>query len=158
MAAAADLQVGLAPVIQALGVDLEEVQVQGAGRRTVVRVIVDRDGGIDLDCVADVTRAVSAALDDGPLSNVITGPYLLEVSSPGVDRPLTTSAHWRRAIGRLVRIETSDGRTREGRLRSCDGTAVVLDGGASEGGEETMLLEQVSRAVVQVEFGAVDAT
>ena len=154
MAAAADLQVGLAPVVQALGVDLEEVQVQGAGRRTVVRVIVDRDGGVDLDCVADVTRAVSEVLDAGPLANVITGPYLLEVSSPGVDRPLTTPKHWRRAMGRLVRADLADGTSVEGRVTNVEEDRVVLAVGPQM---HAVALTDVRRAVVQVEFGAREA-
>lgn len=151
MAAAADLQVGLAPVVQALGVDLEEVQVQGAGRRTVVRVIVDRDGGVDLECVADVTRVVSAALDAGPLADVIVGPYLLEVSSPGVDRPLTTPTHWRRATGRLVRVDLVSGETIEGRPTEVAADSVVLAVGSAP---SRVPLSEIRRAVVQVEFGA----
>jgi len=149
MAAAADLLVGLAPVVQALGVDLEEVQVEGAGRRTVVRVVVDRDGGVDLDCVAEVTRVVSAALDAGPLADVIVGPFLLEVTSPGVDRPLTTSTHWRRAMGRLVRADLADGDTVEGRVGDVDGDTVTL---TVDGESRQVPLAEVRRAVVQVEF------
>ncbi len=151
MAAAADLQVGLAPVVQALGVDLEAVQVQGAGRRTVVRVVVDRDGGVDLDCVAEVTTAVSQALDSGPLSQVIVGPYLLEVTSPGVDRPLTTLTHWRRARGRLVRADLADGSTIEGRVSEVgdDHVTVTVDAQPHQ-----LSLAEVRHAVVQVEFGA----
>lgn len=153
MAAAADLQVGLAPVVQALGVDLEEVQVQGAGRRTVVRIVVDRDGGVDLDCVAEVTRVVSAALDDGPLADVIVGPFLLEVTSPGVDRPLTTPTHWRRALGRLVRADLADGDIVEGRVANVDGETVTL---TVDGESRQVPLAQIRRAVVQVEFGNQD--
>jgi ribosome maturation factor RimP len=153
MAAAADLQVGLAPVVQALGVDLEEVQVQGAGRRTVVRIVVDRDGGVDLDCVAEVTRVVSAALDDGPLADVIVGPFLLEVTSPGVDRPLTTPTHWRRALGRLVRADLADGDIVEGRVADIDGETVTL---TVDGESRRVPLAQIRRAVVQVEFGNQD--
>ncbi|MFM8351827.1 MAG: ribosome maturation factor RimP [Actinomycetales bacterium] len=153
MAAAADLQVGLAPVVQALGVDLEEVQVQGAGRRTVVRIVVDRDGGVDLDCVAEVTRVVSAALDAGPLADVIVGPFLLEVTSPGVDRPLTTPTHWRRALGRLVRADLADGDIVEGRVANVDGDTVTL---TVDGESRRVPLAQIRRAVVQVEFGNQD--
>ncbi|MFM7146678.1 MAG: ribosome maturation factor RimP [Actinomycetales bacterium] len=153
MAAAADLQVGLAPVVQALGVDLEEVQVQGAGRRTVVRIVVDRDGGVDLDCVAEVTRVVSAALDAGPLADVIVGPFLLEVTSPGVDRPLTTPTHWRRALGRLVRADLADGDIVEGRVADIDGETVTL---TVDGESRQVPLAQIRRAVVQVEFGNQD--
>ena len=92
----------LGPVVAATGYDLEDVSVTKAGRRSLVRISVDRDGGIDLDGVADVTRAVSDALDkQEPGGPDFAGPYVLEVSSPGVDRPLTEQRHWRRAAGRI---------------------------------------------------------
>ena len=95
----------LAPVVAATGYDLEDVTVTSAGRRSLVRVIVDADGGVDLDAVAEVSRVVSEALDgDADGGAAFAGPYVLEVSSPGVDRPLTEPRHWRRAIGRLVQV------------------------------------------------------
>jgi ribosome maturation factor RimP len=91
------------PVIGAAGYDLEELVVTPAGRRSVVRVVVDRDEGVTLDDIAEVSRAVSAVLDenDGDLGR---SPYVLEVTSPGVDRPLTEPRHWRRNTGRLVTV------------------------------------------------------
>jgi ribosome maturation factor RimP len=98
----------LEPVVAAVGYDLEDVTITKAGRRSVVRVVVDRDGGVDLDAVADVSRTVSAALDDAdPLGEQA---YVLEVTSPGVDRPLTEPRHWRRNIGRLVTAGEVSGR------------------------------------------------
>ena len=77
------------------------------GRRYVVRVTIDRDGGVPLDDVADIARAISAALDEAESASgeFIAGEYQLEVSSPGVDRPLTLPRHWRRNIGRLVKVQ-----------------------------------------------------
>ena len=85
------------PVVAAAGMDLEAVRVTAAGRRRLLRVVVDRDGGVSLDDAAVVSRDLSAALD----SVAVMGdfPYTLEVSSPGVDRPLTDRRHWRRAVG-----------------------------------------------------------
>jgi ribosome maturation factor RimP len=93
----------IGPVVDAAGYDLEELVVTPAGRRSVVRVVVDRDEGITLDDVAEVSRAVSEALDahDGEFGSA---PYVLEVTSPGVDRPLTEQRHWRRNTGRLVTV------------------------------------------------------
>ncbi|BCJ57869.1 ribosome maturation factor RimP [Micromonospora endophytica] len=93
-------------MVDGAGYDLEDLSVSRAGRRHVVRVIVDADGGINLDAVADVSRAVSAALDAAEASggDIVAGEYQLEVSSPGVDRPLTLPRHWRRNVGRLVRV------------------------------------------------------
>ena len=94
------VRAALEPVVAAAGFDLEDVTVSVAGRRSVIRVIVDRDGGLDMDAVAAVSRLVSGTLD----ASDVTGetPYTLEVTSPGVDRPLTEPRHWRRAAGRLV--------------------------------------------------------
>src|SRR3954465_12168250 len=89
------------PVVGAAGYDLEELVVTPAGRRSIVRVVVDRDEGVTLDDIAECSRAVSAVLDenDGDLGRT---PYVLEVTSPGVDRPLTDPRHWRRNTGRAV--------------------------------------------------------
>src|SRR3978361_508625 len=101
------------PVVAAVGLDLEDVLVNRAGSRSVVRVVVDSDNGLDLDAVADVSRAVSEVLDDA--DDVLRGAYVLEVTSPGVDRPLTAPRHWRRATGRKVKAIRTDGREVLGR-------------------------------------------
>ena len=90
----------LEPVIRAMGLDLESVRVTAAGRRRLLRVIVDGDGGVSLDTIALASRELSARLDGATVMGEL--PYTLEVSSPGVDRPLTEPRHWRRAVGRLV--------------------------------------------------------
>ncbi len=90
----------LEPVVRAMGMDLESVRVTAAGRRRLLRVIVDADGGVSLDTMALASRELSARLDGATEMGEL--PYTLEVSSPGVDRPLTEPRHWRRAIGRLV--------------------------------------------------------
>jgi ribosome maturation factor RimP len=98
----------LEPVVSTAGYDLEDVTVSKAGRRSVVRVVVDRDGGVDLDDVAEVSRAVSTVMDEAdPLGEQ---PYVLEVTSPGVDRELSAPRHWRRNIGRLVTAGDVTGR------------------------------------------------
>src|SRR3954466_4031742 len=91
----------LEPIVVGAGYDLEDVTVTAAGRRSVVRVVVDRDGGLDLDAVADISRVVSEVLD----ADDVTGemPYTLEVSSPGVDRPLTEPPPCARSPRRLRR-------------------------------------------------------
>jgi ribosome maturation factor RimP len=91
------------PVVGAAGYDLEDLVVTPAGRRSVVRVVVDRDEGVTLDDIAEVSRAVSAVLDDND-GAMGRAPYVLEVTSPGVDRPLTEPRHWRRNVGRLVAV------------------------------------------------------
>ena len=98
----AELERLLEPVVRAAGMDLESVRVGSAGRRRLLRVVVDADGGVSLDGIALVSREVSARLDGAGAMG--EAPYTLEVSSPGVDRPLTLPRHWRRAAGRLVRV------------------------------------------------------
>jgi ribosome maturation factor RimP len=90
------------PVIHALDLDLEGIRITAAGRRRVLRLVVDGDGGVSLDTIALASRELSAVLDDSEVMGEV--PYTLEVSSPGVDRPLTERRHWRRAIGRLVTV------------------------------------------------------
>lgn len=149
----------LEPVVAGAGADLEDVTVTAAGRRSVVRVVVDADGGISLDDVAEVSRVVSEALDalDEAEPGVFGGSYVLEVSSPGVDRPLTAPRHWRRSVGRLVRAGLRDGGQVTGRVvRADDDPAghAVLD---VDGQERELPYGSVARAVVQVEFSRAGA-
>jgi ribosome maturation factor RimP len=115
----------LTPVVAARGLDLEDVVVTPAGRRRLVRVVVDRDGGVGLDAVAEVSSAVSAALDESEAMGA--APYVLEVTSPGVDRPLRERRHWLRARQRLVRVTGPDGRSTTGRLTEVDDEGLALD-------------------------------
>ncbi|HVU91213.1 MAG TPA: ribosome maturation factor RimP [Jatrophihabitans sp.] len=143
----------LGPLVSGAGYDLEDVTVTSAGRRSLVRVTVDADGGIDLDAVAVVSRLVSDALDadaENPASpRALAGAYVLEVSSPGVDRPLTEPRHWRRAAGRLVKVEV-DGRPLVGRIAGVDDAGVTLD---VEGtGPRPLAWDGLGRGRVQVEF------
>jgi ribosome maturation factor RimP len=158
MSAADAVLAALVGPLSALGVDVEEVQVQRAGRRHVVRVVIDRDGGVDLDRVAEVSQAASALLDAPPLSDEVPGPFVLEVTSPGVDRPLTQPRHWRRALGRLVDVHGHDGTAVVGRVLSApdddDASPAVLL--RTDGGEQEVALAGIARAVVQVEFNRGD--
>jgi ribosome maturation factor RimP len=132
----------LEPVVTAAGYDLEDVVVTAAGRRSVVRVVVDRDGGIDLDAVAEVARAVSEALDAA--DSLGSSPYVLEVTSPGVDRPLTLPRHWRRNVGRLVRVGELTGR-----IIDADEHGVTLQ---VAGDDEVLGYDDLGDGHVQVEF------
>lgn len=156
MAATAEvLTKGLSEPLAAMGVDLESVEVQKAGRRHVVRVVVDKDGGVDLDLVAAVSQRISALLDEVPLSDALPGPFVLEVTSPGVDRPLTEPRHWRRAVGRLVDVTLMDDTTVSGRVSAVPSEgSVLLDTGD---GEMVLKLDAVRRALVQVEFNRPEA-
>ncbi len=133
--------------LAAHGLDVEAVEVTPAGRRRLLRVAVDKDGGVSLDDIADTTKQVSQILDDhGTMGEQ---PYTLEVTSPGIDRPLTHARHWRRNQDRLVKVTTTDGRTLTGRITRSDDAQVVLD----VDGEPTEIgLADVSKAKVQIEF------
>jgi ribosome maturation factor RimP len=136
------------PVVARMGYDLESLTVRPAGRRQVLKVVVDRDGGVGLDDVADLSRELSTALED---ENAIPGSYVLEVSSPGVDRPLTEPQHWRRNVDRLVTVTCADGSQLTGRVRSTDLGGVVLVDEAT-GDERSIAYADVEHAVVQIEL------
>jgi len=138
----------LEPVVAAAGFDLEDVAVSMAGRRSVIRVIVDRDGGLDMDAVAAVSRVVSDTLDSTNVTG--DGPYTLEVTSPGVDRPLTEPRHWRRAAGRLV--VAGDVR---GRVVSADDEGVTL---LVDGSERLVPYADLPAGHVQIEFDRAGGT
>ena len=141
----------LEPAVAETGLDLEDVELRNVGRRLVVRVLVDSDAGVTLDEVAAASQTVSDALDG---SDVLGDePYTLEVSSPGVDRPLTLPRHWRRSTGRLVEATLRSGEKVVGRVLESDDASVLLEitvkGKASTRAAEPA---EMVRAVVQVEF------
>ena len=137
----------LAPVVEAQGLDLEDVVVTQAGKRRQLRVVVDQDGGISLDTVAAVSTAVAAQLDD---TDAMGGsPYVLEVTSPGVDRPLTAPRHWRRNRTRLVKVATAEATALEGRLVEVDDDGIGVE---SDGVVTRLAWDRVASGRVQVEF------
>lgn len=137
----------VAEAVAELGFDLETLDVQVAGRRKLVKVVVDADDGVELDLLSGVSRAVSSALDAH--DDILGGPYTLEVTSPGVDRPLTRPRHWRRAKLRLVRIRPHDGPEYTGRVGVADETGVEL---LVNGSLRRVEYRGVARAAVEVEF------
>jgi ribosome maturation factor RimP len=147
----------LSPVVEETGLDLEDVAVTKVGHRAEVRVLVDRDGGVSLDDVAVVSQAISSVLDL-PAADAILGeqPYVLEVSSPGVDRPLVAPRQWRRATGRLVRVRPCDRPELTGRIVAADAVGVRLAvSGAKPGApsvEQTFSFAELGPGLVQVEF------
>jgi len=139
------------PVIAAVGMDLESVRVTAAGRRRLLRVVVDSDQGVSLDDAATISRELSAALDAVAVMGDF--PYTLEVSSPGVDRPLTDQRHWRRAVGRLVQVAVTDSggaRPVSGRIAAADADGVTLD---VEGARRRFPYAVLGPGAIQVEFG-----
>lgn len=137
----------LAPPLHDLGLDLEAVDLSSAGKRRVLRIAVDQDGGIDLDDVAAATREISRVLDEGDVMG--EQPYTLEVTSPGVDRPLTLARHWRRNRSRLVKVTRDEAPTVTGRIISSDEDGAELD---VEGDTVRISYAEVVKALVQIEF------
>lgn len=160
------LQTLLEPVVAAAGYDLEAVRVSQVARRRRVEVVVDGDDGVSLDAVSDLTRVVSEVLD-GPDAAGVMGdqPYVLEVGSPGTDRPLTLPKHWHRAEGRLVRAVLRDGGEVTGRVLDGDDEGVLLELQAepAKPGKKKTVTEQrrltfaeVAKARVEIEFNRKD--
>jgi ribosome maturation factor RimP len=137
----------LAGPIEALGLDLEAVDLTKAGKRSVLRVAVDKDGGVDMDDIAAATGEVSRVLDDSDVMG--NGSYTLEVSSPGVDRPLTHPRHWRRNLDRLVKVTFADGDEATGRIVEADESGAGLD---VDGERRRVAFGEVAKAKIQIEF------
>jgi ribosome maturation factor RimP len=139
------IEATVAPVVAARGLDLYDVQVTGTGRARVVRVAVDAPGGVDLDAVAEVTRAVSAALD---ADDLFDGQYALEVTSPGLERVLRRPPHFQGAVGSTVSIKTAarDGvpaQRRHGTLVAADDTGLEFE---VDGVTERLSYDDVAQA------------
>jgi ribosome maturation factor RimP len=144
----------LEPVVHAMNMDLEGIRVSRAGRRRVLRVIIDADGGVSLDDIALASRELSSRLDRA--DEMGDDPYTLEVSSPGVDRPLTLPRHWRRNIGRLVVTSASDGDADEpieGRITGATNSGVMLE---RDGVMREYRYADLGPGRVQVEFSHLD--
>lgn len=146
------------PVLTGAGYDLEDLTVRQAGRRHQLRITVDGDGGVSLDVIADLSRAIADALDaaEAQGQEVVPGEYQLEVSSPGVDRPLTEPRHWRRAVGRMVSVKVH-GAMVTGRLTAADATGVTLEIAEKKSVRaKTYPLAELGPGHVQIEFNRLD--
>src|SRR3954468_4784280 len=119
------IEAELGDPLRALGLDIEAVEITPAGKRRILRVAVDKDGGVTLDEVADATREVNRVLDESDVMG--EHPYTLEVTSRGVDRPLTLPRHWRRNAGRLVKVTFADGTDATGRIGESDDARVTIE-------------------------------
>ncbi|NLU69697.1 ribosome maturation factor RimP [Streptomyces sp. HNM0574] len=146
----------LEPLVGEQGMDLEEIEVTPAGKRRVLRVVVDSDEGVELDACADLSRVISDKLDE---SDVMGGaPYVLEVTSPGADRPLTQPRHFRRAVGRLVKAHLTDeagGGEVTARVISVDDEGLDLEIPGVKGRKPTprrLAFEEIAKARVEIEF------
>jgi ribosome maturation factor RimP len=143
----ARIEAELGDPLRALGLDIEAVDITPAGKRRILRIAVDKDGGVTLDEVAEATREVNRVLDESDVMG--EQPYTLEVTSRGVDRPLTLERHWRRNADRLVKVTFLDGESATGRILEAAAESVVLD---VSGQRREVPYADVKKALVQVEF------
>jgi len=146
-AIASNIESELASPLRALGLDIEAVEITPAGKRRILRIAVDQDGGVTLDDVAEATREINRVLDESDVMG--EQPYTLEVTSRGVDRPLTLPRHWRRNTGRLVKATLADGTSLTGRITAADEESATLD---VAGASRALPYAEVAKALVQIEF------
>ncbi len=142
----AAVQEMVAPIALELALDVESVEIRKTGNQKIVKVILDKDGGISLEEIAAATREISVMLDELP---ELASSFTLEVTSPGVDRPLTAPKHWRRNLGRLVRVELISGGSIDGRITDVTEEQITLQ---VKQQQRMISLTEIKRAVVQVEF------
>jgi ribosome maturation factor RimP len=132
------------------GYEIEDVVIDSRTRPPRIMVIADGDTALDLDVVATLSRSASALLDD---VDDIDASYVLEVSSPGIDRPLTTEKHFRRARGRKVELTLANGSQLTGRVgETREGTITLIVRNGREWATREIPLVDIANAVVQVEF------
>lgn len=143
----------LEPLVTARDLDLEEIEVTPAGKRRVLRIVVDSDEGVQLDACAELSRVISALLDE---SDVMGGaPYVLEVTSPGAERPLSEPRHYRRAMGRLIRIQLTEGGELIARITGVDDEGLDLEVPGVKGRKPTarrLEFTGIAKARVEIEF------
>lgn len=137
----------LEPIVVGAGFELDELDVHVVGRRHTVKVVVDSEQGVGLDDIAKLSRAAADELDQH--EHLIGGSYTLEVTSPGVDRPLTSPRHWRRARLRLVAVRPREGKPFTGRVGAAGEDAVTM---LVDGVLRRVRYADVERAAVEVEF------
>jgi ribosome maturation factor RimP len=149
----------LEPLVTAQELDLEEVSVSPAGKRRVLRVVVDSDEGVLLDTCAELSRTISDALDATDAMG--SGEYVLEVTSPGADRPLTLHRHYVRATGRLVRFQLAAGGELTARIEQVDEDGLDLEVPGVKGRKPTarrLAFDEIAKARVEIEFNRKQTT
>ncbi|MET9422972.1 MULTISPECIES: ribosome maturation factor RimP [unclassified Streptomyces] len=147
----------LEPLVSAAELDLEEIEVSRAGRRRMLRITVDSDEGVELDACAELSRAISEKLDETDAMG--EGEYVLEVSSPGADRPLTERRHFVRATGRLVKLQLKEGGDLVARLLTVDDEGLDLEVPGVKGRKPTarrVAFDDIVKARVEIEFNRKD--
>ncbi|KGA03759.1 hypothetical protein GM49_0570 [freshwater metagenome] len=138
-----DISAAIRPIIEASGNYLEELTITSAGKVKILTVIVDSDSHLNLDQITAVTKEISEVIE--ALEEVGDSAFTLEVTSPGIDRPLTKPRHWRKNFDRLVKITMTSGQDIQGRIGEATETAVLV-------GDQKVSFEDIKRAVLEIEF------
>ena len=138
-----DISAAVTPALSALGFYLEDVTITSAGRRSMLTIIVDGDTHLSLDQVTSATKAISEIVES--LQSLGDTPFTLEVTSPGLDRPLTKPRHWRKNIDRLVKVVLLDGKEIKGRIKAASEDGATVD-------QSEINFTEIKRASLEVEF------
>ena len=138
-----EISAAIRPIIEATGNYLEELSITSAGKVKILTVIIDSDTHLNLDQVTAVTKEISEVIE--ALPELGDGAFTLEVTSPGLDRPLTKPRHWRKNLDRLVKIIMTSGQEIQGRIGEATETTVLVD-------SQKVSYEDIKRAVLEIEF------
>lgn len=138
-----EISAAIRPIIEATGNYLEELTITTAGKVKILTVIIDSESHLNLDQVTAVTKEISQVIEELPVLGDTA--FTLEVTSPGLDRPLTKPRHWRKNLGRLVKVTMESGKVIEGRIGEATQTSVLVD-------EDTVSFEDIKRATLEIEF------
>ena len=138
-----EIAAAITPTIESLGFYLEDLNITSAGRRSMLTVIVDGDTHLTLDQVTSVTKAIGEIVEN--IQSLGQTPFTLEVTSPGIDRPLTKPRHWKKNIDRLVKVVLQDTSEVKGRIKDSNQETVTLD-------DKLIKFAEVKRATLEVEF------
>ena len=138
-----DISAAITPALEALGFYLEDVTIISAGRRSMLTVIVDSDTHLSLDQVTSATKAIGEIVES--VQSLGETPFTLEVTSPGLDRPLTKVRHWQKNINRLVKVVLQDGLEIKGRIKDVNEVSARVD-------EKNINYSDIKRATLEIEF------
>lgn len=138
-----DISAAITPALEALGFYLEDVTIISAGRRSMLTVIVDGDTHLSLDQVTSATKAIGEIVES--IQSLGETPFTLEVTSPGLDRPLTKVRHWQKNINRLVKVVLLDGSEIKGRIKDVNEISATVD-------EKNINYSDIKRATLEIEF------
>ncbi len=138
-----DISAAITPALEALGFYLEDVTIISAGRRSMLTVIVDGDTHLSLDQVTSATKAIGEIVES--IQSLGETPFTLEVTSPGLDRPLTKVRHWQKNINRLVKVVLLDGLEIKGRIKDVNEVSATID-------EKNISYSDIKRATLEIEF------